>query len=78
MLLMSCSDTSVPMEISAASFTSASTSSGRMSDRSEVATFVRSPAGPIQIKVNLEFGLKGDAIVIGPNFQIPILRTLLQ
>lgn len=43
MLPMSCSDTSVPMEISAASLTSASISSGRMSDRSEPATFVRSP-----------------------------------
>lgn len=45
MLLMSCSDTSVPMEISAASLTSASISSGRMSERSEPATFVRSPEG---------------------------------
>lgn len=44
MLPMSSSDTSVPMEISAASLTSASISSGRISDRSELATFVRSPA----------------------------------
>lgn len=43
MLPMSCSDTSVPMEISAANLTSASISSGRISDRSEPATFVRSP-----------------------------------
>lgn len=43
MLSMSCSDTSVPMEISAASLTSASISSGRTSERSEPATFVRSP-----------------------------------
>lgn len=46
MLPMSCSDTSVPMEISAASLTSASISSGRRSDKSEPATFVRSPEEP--------------------------------
>ena len=43
MLPMSCSDTSVPMEISAASLTSPSISSGRISDRSVLDTFVRSP-----------------------------------
>ena len=43
MLRMSSSDTSVPIEISATCFTSCSSSSGRMDDRSVLAVFVRSP-----------------------------------
>ena len=44
MLLMSSSETSVPMEISAASLTSCSTSSGRTDDRSLLAVLSLSPA----------------------------------
>lgn len=45
MLLISSSDTSVPMEISAAAFTSASISSGRMSETSAEAKLLLSPGG---------------------------------
>lgn len=45
MLFISSSDTSVPMEISAAAFTSSSISSGRMSETSEEAKLLLSPAG---------------------------------
>lgn len=40
---MSSSEISVPMEISAASFTSCSTSSGRISEKSVEAAFVLNP-----------------------------------
>ena len=43
MLRMSSSDTSVPMEISAASFSCSSSSSGSISEKSVVDAFVLTP-----------------------------------
>lgn len=61
MLFISSSDTSVPMEISAAAFTSSSISSGRMSETSEDAKFLLSPAGD-----RWKYACSGGKIKHGP------------